>query len=210
MGIFKDYLDSLGESNNLERMLESPVKISGDAPFETLNGRNKSIKALKEDFIKIGSIDNLDVYKHNNLDYIIVGDVYMDNLIGDERFGIIAELSYTIDKIKSSNKLINGKEAIKIPTIQVKETHRRDKIASRLYLLLLDRYVVISDGVQYKGAVALWKSFVEIPGIKLYIYDIIEDKIISKMTAITHDNSIWSNGDLGDYSKNKVRLILSL
>ena len=43
------------------------------------------------------------------------------------------------------------------------------------------------------------------------IFDkVYQDKIISKMTAKTNDNTIRSNGDLGDYSKMSTRLILSL
>ena len=70
--------------------------------------------------------------------------------------------------------------------------------------------ILISDSIQYEGAVKLWKSFTKIPGIVLYIWNEKEDKIISKMTAKTHDNSVWSNGDLGDYSKMGTRLILMI
>ena len=30
------------------------------------------------------------------------------------------------------------------------------------------------------------------------------------MTAKTHDNSVWGNGDLGDYSKMSTKLILMI
>ena len=107
--------------------------------------------------------------------------------------------------------MIDTKIAMRINTINVREANRRDKIASKLYGLLLNKnFVVVSDGTQYEGAVELWKSFTKIPDINVYIWNEKEDKIISKMTAKTHDNAIWSNGDLGDYSKMSTKLILTL
>lgn len=191
----------------------APVKMTGNAPFETLKGRSKSISYLTDDSFKIGELSDgtLEVYKHNKLDYIIVGAKYTDEVTKDERFGIVAELSYSTIKVKSDNKLINGKDAIRISTIQVNEANRKERIASSLYQLLLNQdYIVISDGVQYEGAVKLWKSFTKIDGIKVLIWDEMKDVVISKMTAKTHDNAIWSNGDLGDYSKMSTKLILTL
>ena len=54
----------------------------------------------------------------------------------------------------------------------------------------------------------MYKQFTRIPNIVLYIWNEQDDKIISKMTSKTHNNAVWSNGDLKDYSKMKVRLIL--
>ena len=131
-------------------------------------------------------------------------------VLKEERWAIIAEMSFKTEKLKSTNKLINGKEAVILQTINVNEANRRDKFATRLYMLLAQQYIVISDSIQYEGAVKLWKSFTKIPGIVLYIWNEKEDKIISKMTAKTHDNVIWSNGNLGDYSKMSTKLILTL
>lgn len=189
----------------------APIKMKGDAPFETLEGRSKSKSFIVDDSHKIGQIESYDVYKHNKLDYILVGKFYDDSVTKEPRFGIIAELSFTTIKVKSDNKIIQGKDAIKISTIQVNEVNRKEKIATSLYVLLLNiGFIVISDGVQYDGAVKLWKSFAKIDGITVYIWDELQDTIISKMTSKTHDNSVWSNGDLGDYSKMSTKLILVL
>lgn len=187
----------------------SPVKMMGNAPFESLGNLSKSKNSLEEDYIKITELNEYDVvYKHKKLELIIVVREFFEELRQETRYAIIAEMSFKIDKIKSTNKLINNKEAVILKTINVREANRRQNIASKLYLLLSEYYIVISDSVQYEGAVKLWKSFIRIPNIVLYIWDEQEDKIISKMTSKTHDNAIWSNGDLKDYSKMKVRLIL--
>lgn len=80
--------------------------------------------------------------------------------------------------------MINNKIAIKINTINVREANRRDGIASDLYNILTSSgFIIISDGIQYEGAVKLWKSFTRIPGTNLYIWNEKEDKIISKMSV---------------------------
>lgn len=189
----------------------SPVKMRGDAPFESLENESKSLDAMKSDFEKIGMLRDYTIFLHKRLELIKVAKIFFDDFLKEERWAIIADLSFKSEKLKSSNKLINNKKAIKLNTIQVRESKRRDGIASDLYTFLLAKdTIVISDSIQYEGAVKLWKSFTKIPGIKLYIWDEKEDKIISKMTAKTNDNAIWSNGDLGDYSKMSTRLILSL
>ncbi len=148
---------------------------------------------------------------HNKFEIIKVAKLFFDDVLKEERWAIIAEMSFKTEKLKSTNKLINNKKAIRLHTIHVREPNRRDGIASDLYKFLLAKdTIVVSASIQYEGAVKLWKSFTRIPGIKLYIWDEKEDKIISKMTAKTNDSAIWSNGDLGDYSKMSTRLILSL
>ena len=189
----------------------SPVMMMGNAPFESLAGMSKSLDAMKSDFNKLLDIkDGYIVFKHKRLEYIIIAKEYDDLVLKEERWAIIAEMSFKTEKLKSTNKLINGKEAVILQTVNVNEANRRDKFATRLYMLLAQYYIVVSDSIQYEGAVKLWKSFTKIPGIVLYIWNEKEDKIISKMTAKTHDNSVWSNGDLGDYSKMSTRLILMI
>lgn len=189
----------------------SPVMMMGNAPFGSLANMSKSQDAMKSDFDKISDFkDGYLVFKHKRLELIIIAKEYDDLVLKERRWAIIAELSFKIKKVRSSNRLISNKEAVMLHTINVNEANRRDKFATRLYLLLAQYYIVISDSIQYEGAVKLWKSFTRIPGIKLYIWNEKEDKIISKMTAKTNDNAIWSNGDLGDYSKMNTRLILSL
>ena len=195
-----------GELNEM-----SPVRMLGNAPFESLSNSSKSTNSLIDDFNKIDDLDKDHlVYIHKILDLIIVVRSYDDMLLQEQRWAIVAELSFKTLKIKSSNKLLNNKNAVQLSTINVREADRKNRIATRLYLLLAERFLVISDSVQYEGAVKLWKSFTKIPSINVYIWNEKEDKIISKMTAKTHDNSIWSNGDLGDYSKMSTKLILTL
>lgn len=202
---FREWLRS-GEINEM-----APVRMIGNAPFESLGNSSKSETALNEDFIKIDELDKEHlVYKHKTLGVIIVVRKYSDLIFNEERWATIAELSFKSIKIKSSNNLINNKEAVQLNTINVREADRKNRIATRLYLLLAEKFLVISDSVQYEGAVKLWKSLTRIPGIVLYIWNEKEDKIISKMTAKTHDNAVWSNGDLGDYSKMSTKLILTL
>lgn len=203
---FREWLRQ-GEINEM-----APVTFSGHAPFESLDGESKSKAAMKESFEEFGKINDMTIFNYKKEDRLIkVAKLYWDDLLNEQRWAIIAELSFKSEKIKSSNKLIDDKIAMRINTINVREASRRDKIASKLYGLLLSKnFIVVSDGTQYEGAVKLWKSFTKIPSINLYIWNEIEDKIISMMTAKTHDNVIWSNGDLGDYSKMSTKIILTL
>ena len=202
---FREYLRQ-GKLN------ESPVRMRGHAPFESLEGESKSKSAMKESFEEFGKLRDMTVFNYKKEDKLIkVAKLYWDDVLNEERWAIISDLSFKTEKIKSSNTLINNKIAMRINTINVREANRRDGIASDLYNLLLSKnFVVVSDGTQYEGAVELWKSFTKIPGVNVYIWNEKEDKIISKMTAKTHDNAIWSNGDLGDYSKMCTKLILTL
>ena len=146
----------------------SPVMMMGNAPFESLAGMSKSHDAMKSDFIKLLDIkDGYIVFKHKRLEYIIIAKEYDDLVLKEERWAIIAEMSFKTEKLKSTNKLINGKEAVILQTINVNEANRRDKFATRLYMLLAQQYIVISDSIQYEGAVKFWKSFTKIPGIVL-------------------------------------------
>lgn len=186
----------------------SPVKMMGNAPFESLEGEHKSIQSVADDYEYIKNIGLNEIWKHKKLNVIKMLRLYDDIFLNEKRYAIIAEMGFKTEKIKSTNKIINNKDAVILKTINVRESSRREGIARNLYLLLSEYYIIISDSVQYEGAVKLWKSFIRIPNIVLYIWDEQDDKIISKMTSKTHDNAVWSNGDLKDYSKMKVRLIL--
>ena len=201
---FREYIRK-GELNET-----TPVRMRGDAPFESLD--NESKNAMKADYEEFSKLRDMTVFYYKKEDKLIkVAKLYWDEVLNEERWAVIADLSFKTEKIKSSNTLINNKIAMKINTINVREANRRDGIASDLYNLLLSKnFIVISDGTQYEGAVELWKSFTKIPDINVYIWNEKEDKIISKMTAKTHDNAVWSNGDLGDYSKMSTKLILTL
>lgn len=196
----------------IKRMNEmSPVRMRGNAPFESLDNGSKSKYSMEDDFDVFAKIKDMTVFYYKKDNLIKVAKLYWDDVLKEERWAIISDLSFKTEKLKSSNKLINNKIAIKINTINVREANRREGLASVLYSILLGKnFVVVSDGLQYEGAVKLWKSFTKIPDINVYIWNEKEDNIISKMTAKTHDNAVWSDGDLGDYSKMSTKLILSL
>ena len=89
----------------------SPVMMMGNAPFESLAGMSKSRDAMKSDFDKLLDIkDGYIVFKHKRLEYIIIAKEYDDLVLKEERWAIIAEMSFKTEKLKSTNKLINGKE----------------------------------------------------------------------------------------------------
>lgn len=203
---FREWLRQ-GEINEM-----APVRMRGNAPFESLDNESKSKDTMKADYEEFSKLRDMTVFYYKKEDKLIkVAKLYWDDVLNEERWAIIADLSFKPEKIKSSNTLINNKIAMKINTINVREANRRDGIASDLYNLLLSKnFIVISDGIQYEGAAKLWKSFTKIPDINVYIWNEKEDKIISKMTAKTHNNSIWSDGNLGDYSKMSTKLILTL
>lgn len=191
---------------NLRNLVnESPVSLEGNAPFETLDNRSKSENGIKEDYYKISNFNSYEIYKHNTLDYIILGKWFNTNK--KNKFAIIAELSF----ISYTNKTLFNKfkkSCIEIKTIQVKEANKREGLASYLYKFLSNNYIIVSDKVQYNGAVKLWKNFAKEEDVKVYIYDSIKDIIISKMSNKTPDNYIWSKGDKNDYSKMKIQLLL--
>lgn len=64
---FREYIRK-GELNET-----APVRMIGNAPFESLGNSSKSETALNEDFIKIDELDKEHlVYKHKTLGVIIV------------------------------------------------------------------------------------------------------------------------------------------
>jgi len=117
-------------------------------------------------------------------------------------FASIFELTYKhINGFKSKQKQLQNKDVIVIDTVRTAKDYRRNQIAQTVYETLLNKYVIVSDQIQYEGAVNLWKRI--IANNVVYIYDILEDKIISKVTTKTHENQIWSD----DASKRRMRLV---
>lgn len=197
-----------------EFLNESPLHIAGDAPFEDdeLNDRigdvskqgiEKNYKLINKNFTK-----GLSLYKHNNGTYYVVGLWYNDNeetRPNKERFAIITNLSFKPTTISSKQKQINGKEAIKINIIHTTKEWRYQGISTKLYKYILKQgYCIISDSIQYDGAVELWKKFVTVPNTTIRVYDINKDKIISKFTEKTPYPSVWSKGN---NSKMNTRLV---
>lgn len=189
-----------------EFLLEAPVIHQGDAPFETLNNQSISDSGIKDNYTKIAEYNNFDVFKNNKKDYIIVGNFYFDEISKKNRFGLVADLGFKEKSFRSTSKILKGKNAIQIETIHVDTIYRRRNIASFLYKYLLKEYHVLSDKIQYQGAVKLWKSFIKETDSQIYLYDSKEDEIITKISNKTDHNSIWS--DNPDYSKHKYQLLM--
>ena len=192
------------------RLYEAPAHFSGDAPFQDdeINKRisdvskigiDKDYILIKKDFIK-----KLDLYEHTNGTYFIVGKWYTDEIQEKERFAVISDVSFTIKEFNSKQKQLKGKY-ISIDTVHTTKEWRHNGISTAIYSYILSKgYDIMSDKVQYDGAVELWKGFLTVPGTVIYIYDNIKDEIISKMTKNTHYNNIWS---LNNFDKSRIRLI---
>lgn len=188
-----------------ELILESPMKMPGDAPFETLKHMSKSVNGMKDDFTFIETYKDVKIYKHNKLDWIVAGIYYHDANIDKELFGIVGEISYTHQPFRSTaNKILKQRDAVSVDTVHVEEAARRANLASEFYKILLRRYNVMSDKLQYEKAALLWKKFASETDNVIYIYDANEDKIISKMSGKTPDSHVWSS----DTSKMKIRMIM--
>lgn len=126
-----------------ELLLESPIKISGDAPFETLNGLSKSIRALNDEYLYIKNFGKFEIYEHKTKKVIIVGKFFKDETTDKEKFGIIAELSYIPQTFRSTtNKILKQRDVVSVDTVHVHGDERQSGIASHLYKILLSKYNV--------------------------------------------------------------------
>lgn len=187
-----------------ELLLESPMRISGDAPFETLKHMTKSANGMRDDFTFIEDFKTVKIFKHNSLNWIVAGIFFTDKH-DKEMFGIIGEISYTPQTFRStSNKILKQRDIVSIDTVHVEEAERRSNLASEFYRILLKKYNVMSDKLQYEKAALMWKNFATETDNTIYIYDANKDEIISKMSTKTPDSHIWSE----DTSKLKIRMIM--
>lgn len=178
----------------------------GDAPFETLDGRSKSLKGIKDSFTKITIYKDFSIYKHKKLDYIIVGKFYDDDITNKSRFAIVADMGFKESKAISYNKVFRKKNIIQVETIHVQQAMRREKIASFLYKYLLREYNIMSDKIQYENAVKMWKNFIKETDNTIYLYNSVEDKIITKITNNSNPNYIWK--EFPDFEKHKYQLLM--
>lgn len=194
----------------LQNLNESPQKMEGDAPFEEVSynmiqSKSKRVLGLdfdlyQKDFIVLKSGEKLDLYKSKVHNYFLLGRFYKEQ--EDEiRFAVIFDLSFKIEKYKSKQKQLNGKEVITIETVHTARDYRGSKIAQQIYRMLLNKYIIMSDSIQYEGAVNLWKVIIK--NSTVYSYNILEDKIISKITSNTPDTQVWSDNE----SKRRIRLV---
>ena len=185
--------------------------MKGNAPFEEV-GFSKitdisekvmklQYKIIQKDFIKVKN-ESLDLYVSKDHPYYILGRYYRETEDKD-RFAVIFDLSLSKNRFNSNHRLLKNKEIDRIETVQTAKDFRGNKIATKVYLEILRNRILICDKIQYEGAVELWKSIIDMKEIDVYIYDILEDKIISKVSNKTSKNQIWST----DSSKQRIRLV---
>lgn len=191
---------------------EAPMHLKGDAPFEDNVIKTRigdvSETIIEKDYIleKDKFFKNFDLYMHKSKGYYCLGSWYIEEQSGKKRFGIINDLSFEFDKLRTKQKQLINEKFIKINTAHTTMSWRGNGISTSLYAYILSKgFSIISDSVQYDGAVKLWKGFTTVPNSVILIYDIVEDKIISKFTDKTPRNSVWSD----DYSKSRIRLVFS-
>jgi hypothetical protein len=206
---FKEIAIEISNKNKL--IIESPQAMPGDAPFEELSfrkistisqkGMEKSYALVKKDFIELKD-EKFDLYKARSHEYYVLGKFYKEKE-NKNRFAVIFDISFKIEnELRTNQKQLKNKKVIIIETVHTSKDYRYNGIASSFYKSILKDAIIISDQIQYEGAVSLWKSLIE--DHLVYAYDIIEDKIISKVSTKTPINHIWSS----DESKRKIRLVL--
>jgi len=212
MNTFKDYvLTDLDKS-----LMESPQHIPGDAPFEAVSfkkisdiskrGMLSDYTLLQKDFLTIEN-EKMDLYKFNNHPLYILGKFYLDDRDNKQRFAVVFNVSFhDLVRFSSKQKQLKKLSTIQIDTVHTTKVLRNKRIATTVYLEILKNSQIISDQLQYSGAVNLWKSLIANKDLVVYIYDIIEDKIISKATTKTDMKSIWSS----DSSKRRIRLLAQM
>lgn len=196
---------------DLNRVLrESPQKMPGNAPFEELSFKMLSSRSMRfrddfnlveSSFININN-ESFDLYVSKDHPYYLLGRPYKETE-KETRFATIFDLSFSIKhNFKSSQKQFKHRKVITIDTVHTANDYRKEGIAQKVYESILKEYIVISDQLQYEGAVNLWKRL--IANNVVYIYDILDDKIISKVSENTPESQIWSDTS----AKRRIRLVM--
>lgn len=188
-----------------ELLLESPMRIKGNAPFETLDGFTKSKRAMFDEYDYLEKFNKGEIFIHKKKNLLVVAIPYIDEVSNTDRYSIVAELSFSHETFRSTtHEILKRRDVISINTVHVKETHRQLGIASVLYKILLKKYNVMSDKLQYEKAALMWKNFATETDNVIYIYDANKDEIISKMSTKTPDSHIWSE----DTTKIHIRMVM--
>lgn len=200
---FKDYVT--------QKLYESPQRMPDDAPFEEvffdkITDISKRIIDLdyilvEKNFIEVKN-NKLDLYKHKDAKYYVLGRFYQDTK-EKQRFAVIFEILLYDNEISSKHKLLKNRNIERVESVHTSKNFRGNKIATKVYKEIMKDSVLMSNQIQYRGAVNLWKTFIDNPKILVYIYDILEDKIITKVTKNTDIKHIWSD----DSSKRRIRLL---
>lgn len=193
-------------------LIESPIRMKGNAQFpEDADGYISSISkaVLEMDYkiLKHNLIHGLDLYIHNNGKLYVLGDWIYDNFSDKDRFAVKNEVSISNSPMGySKQKQFKDKKFVKINTAHTLTEWRGRGLSTELYLYILSMgYGIISDSMQYQGAVALWKNFPSVPQSTVWVYNASEDIIISRYTHNTPDTQVWSD----DNSKGNIRLVFT-
>lgn len=143
--------------------------------------------------------DDINVYKNITKEGI---DIVAYQNVDSNEFHKIFEI------ILEKTKLGNGLSGYYVSNVQTTPNHRKVGIATAIYIYLAKRYkVIISDKIQYDGAVGTWKKLSKLldkVGLKMYIYNDITKDIKPYSTEI-QDDEIWGT-DLDVHMD--IRLIL--
>jgi len=211
----REEIKDLSEVDRLRALAEAPVHMHGNAPFEEvsftklMDVSNKimdnDFSLISKDFITVND-GKLSLYKANYGEYFRLGTYHKDTE-EKSRFAVIFSLVFKKEKFKSNQKQLKNKNTVIIETVHTAKEFRGNKITTKVYELIMKENQIMSDSIQYDGAVNLWKNFIADKNMVVWIYDSLEDKIISKATPKTDISSIWSNGDERNYSKIRIRLI---
>lgn len=112
----------------------------------------------------------------------------------------MSEDKETASEFKISKKLMN------VDGVKVKETSQGSGIALMTYKSIIKKQniIIIGDEVQFFGARRLWSKLSREVDVRVDIIDLYSEKVL----ILKHDTDdwdfdkrVWSNGDLGDYSK---------
>jgi hypothetical protein len=128
-------------------------------------------------------------------------------------FKILAEMTFRKPKTYKGLGTVT-----EVKTVNTHSKFRRKRFASAIYKsMLADGYILMSDAIQYKGAVKLWKDFInsyegsewksliDNKKIKVKLYDKVKSKVIYEDLTGIPDDEIWSFNN----SKSEYRLIAS-
>lgn len=185
-------------------LTESPRKMKGDAPFSEFSEyvlKEKSKKVLDLYHSDTGfRYRGMSLYKSDKSQTYIMGF-----FAEDDRLSVVNETTLVETKYTSDTKLLKGKKLVAIDTVHTSLYWRGEGVSGSMYRYILDQgYTIISDSLQYEGAVNLWKGFLRMQDVVVYIYDIQEDVIISKASPNTPESHIWSTNS----DKERIRLVL--
>lgn len=201
-----------------EYIKESPRWSDSDCTF----GQEELQKMLGNDsFLDQFSISGIEDFRavinkgdRESKNFIILTDDKSKYMLGhcdDGMFKVLCLFTH-----KSSKKYKDIGEVIEVKTVNTHSKFRRRRFASAIYKSIISEgTTIMSDSMQYKGAVKLWKDFfkpdeewkmmIDDKKIKVSLYDINTQKIVSNDVSKMHDNDIW------DYdSKDNLRLVAKL